>query len=174
MHRRTGGSAGVETAAVSELAALRPAIGPAGGCAGSTHWAARGLTANPTSAQHAVAPRAPVRADARPSVGEGMIPERAGCGKSARPVRRAATGNGVGINRIMPARHRASRRLHPSRLSNKQIYLFSIMCVGFSKLYRIQTALAAPSHGGAGPQAEPKAPHVGHFLPACAHAGTPP
>ena len=114
MYRPTGGSAGAESAAVSTLAALWTANGPAGGCAGGTRWAARGLTANPTtSAQQSVAPRAPVCADARPSVGEVMIPERAGCGKSARPVRRAATGNGVGINRIMPARHRASRRLQP-------------------------------------------------------------
>ena len=42
---------------------------------------------------------APVSDDAQPSVGVGMILERAGCGKFARPVRRAATGNGVGINR---------------------------------------------------------------------------
>ena len=55
----------------------------------------------------------PVGEDGRPSVCEGMILERAGCGKSARPVRRAAAGNGVGINRMMPAHHRASRRLYP-------------------------------------------------------------
>ena len=90
-------------------------VGPAGGCVGDTRRASGGLAAIPTSAQRVVAPRAPVRADARPSVGEGMIPERAGCGKSARPVRRAATGNGAGINRIMPARHRASRRLYVRR-----------------------------------------------------------
>ena len=60
-----------------------------------------------------VGTRTPGRDDARPSVGEGMIPERAGCGKTARPVRRAATGNGVGLNRVRPAHHRASRRLYP-------------------------------------------------------------
>ena len=109
-----GGSRGCigKLAVALDLTALGAVIGPASGCAGSTRWAARGFTASPTSAQHVVAPRAPVRASARPSVGEGMILERAGCGKSARPVRRAATGNGVGINRIMPARHRASRRLY--------------------------------------------------------------
>ena len=118
IYRPTGGSAGAESAAVSKLAALWTANGPTSGCAGGARWAARGLTATPTmSARQSVAPRAPVCADARPSVGEGMIPERAGCGKSARPVRRAATGNGVGINRVVPARHRASRRLHPGRLS---------------------------------------------------------
>ena len=31
--------------------------------------------------------------------------------------------------------------------------------------FREQNALAAPSHGGAGPRAEPKAPPVGHFCP---------
>ena len=60
-----------------------------------------------------VGTRTPGRDDARPSVGEGMIPERAGCGKTARPVRRAATGDGVGLNRVRPAHHRASRRLYP-------------------------------------------------------------
>ena len=56
MYRPTGGSAGAESAAVSKLAALWTANGPAGGCAGGTRWAARGLTANPTtSAQQAVA-----------------------------------------------------------------------------------------------------------------------
>ena len=113
MYRQTGGGAGAATAAVSDLTALGAVIGPASGCAGSTRWAARGFTASPTSAQHVVASRTPVRASARPSVGEDMIPERAGCGKSARPVRRAATGNGVGLNRVVPARHRASRRLYP-------------------------------------------------------------
>ena len=57
----------------------------------------------------------PVGEDGRPSVCEGMILERAGCGKSARPVRRAAAGDGVGINRVVPAHHRASRRLYPMR-----------------------------------------------------------
>ena len=82
MYRQTGGGAGAETAAVSYLTALGTVIGPASGCAGSMRWAARGFTASPTSAQHIVAPRAPVRASARPSVGEGMILERAGCGSA--------------------------------------------------------------------------------------------
>ena len=82
MYRQTGGGAGATKAAVSDLTALGAVIGPASGCAGSTPWAARGFTANPTSAQQVVAPRPPVRASARPSVGEGMIPERAGCGSA--------------------------------------------------------------------------------------------
>ena len=73
----------------------------------------QGTHRHPDEGSTRVAPRAPVRVNARPSVGEGMIPERAGCGKPARPVRRAATGNGVGLNRVRPAHHRASRRLYP-------------------------------------------------------------
>ena len=59
MHRQTGGGAGAATAAVSDLTALGTVTGPAGGCTGSTRWAARELTAIPASAQHAVAPLRP-------------------------------------------------------------------------------------------------------------------
>ena len=146
MNRQTGGGAGAAKAPVSDLTALGAVIGHAGGCAGSTRWAARGIAASPTSAQQIVAPRAPVRASARPSVGEGMIPERAGCGKSARPVRRAATGNGVGLNRVMPAHHRASRRLYPGRLFDRhKCLVFRARFPVSNVVARVQTALAAPS-----------------------------
>ena len=84
--------------------------------------------------------RPPDGDDARPSVGEGMIPERAGCGKSARPVRRAATGNGAGINRIMPARHRASRRLYPRA---------AMIAQDFARVRVLASGSIAAAYGGA-------------------------
>lgn len=63
-HRQTGGGAGSARAAID--ARQSPATGPARGRAGRPRWAAREHTAHPTSARHAVEPRAPVRASGEP------------------------------------------------------------------------------------------------------------
>ena len=97
----------------SEPSTPTPDIGSAGGCAATRDgWAGDDPLPRRVPALGSGTCE-PVGDNTQPSVGEGRIPETAGCGKSARPVRRAAPGNGVGMNGVVPAHHRASRRLLP-------------------------------------------------------------
>ena len=76
------------------------------------HLAHRRLRATAARQRAALGP--PGSEGARPAVGEGMLAERAGCGRAARAVRRAATGNGAMAWTEAPAtgESRRQQRLH--------------------------------------------------------------
>ena len=67
-------------------------------------------------------------------------------------------------------RQAISRNVQPAYLTKPLVGSLNVICFQsgtyhFQQLCPVQTALAAPSHGGVGPRAGPKAPPVGHFCP---------